>query len=46
MNASEMGDATAAHNIGVYYNVGHYVEKDTAQANEWFQKAEDMGYTG
>ena len=21
-------------------------EKDTAKANEWFQKAKEMGYTG
>lgn len=40
--AAKAGHANGAVNVGVFYEG----KKDTAKAMEWYQKAEDMGYTG
>ena len=40
------GDADAQFNLGVWYNFGHGVPQDSAQAVAWIRKAADQGLVG
>ena len=40
---AEAGDATAQYNLGVMYNTGDGVPKDSAEAEKWLRKAADQG---
>ena len=42
--AADYGDATAMHNIGVYYENGWGVEKDWETAKYWYAQAKENGY--
>ena len=40
---AELGDATSAHALGVYYRDGFRVPKDLIKARDWLSKAGDRG---
>ena len=42
--AANYGDATAMHNIGVFYERGFGVEKDLETAKYWYARARENGY--
>lgn len=42
--AANYGDATAMHNIGVFYERGLGVEKDLETAKYWYARARENGY--
>jgi TPR repeat protein len=39
-----LGDASAMYTIGGFYEEGRHVERDSARARDWYQKAADLGY--
>lgn len=41
---AEQGQASAQYMLGLAYEIGNGVEKDTAEAKHWFKKAADQGY--
>ena len=43
--SAEAGDATAQRNLGIMYEKGLGVAKDTKTAKEWYKKAIDNGNT-
>jgi len=44
--AADQGYAIAQHGLGFMYLEGECVEKDAAQAAQWFRKAADQGLAG
>ncbi|GAB4196949.1 MAG: hypothetical protein Tsb002_30730 [Wenzhouxiangellaceae bacterium] len=44
IRASEHGDATGQHNMGIYYRDGNGVDKDHNKAKYWFTKAYEQNY--
>ena len=43
LHVNAQGHAMAQYNVGVYYRVGEVVEKNFAEAAQWFEKAAEQG---
>ena len=44
LQAAELGDAEAQHNLGFMYDFGEGIPEDNVQAVYWYTKASEQGY--